>query len=73
MSDIATIKITADMRPAKVNGRNCLVYMTLQSVHGGFIVEYADGSISEAVQGIDDIRFLDSAEKFGEICWEVKQ
>lgn len=73
MSDIATIKITADMRPAKVNGRTCLVHMTLQSAHCGFVVEYADGSISEAVQGIDDIRFLDSADKFDEVCWEVEQ
>lgn len=73
MSDIATIRITADIRPAEVNGRSCLVHMTLQSAHGGFVVEYADGSISEAVQGIHDIRFLDSADKFGEICWEVEQ
>ena len=73
MSDIATIRITADMRPAKVNGRNCLVHMTMQSAHCGFVIEYADGSISEAVQGIDDIYFLDSADKFGEICWDVAQ
>ena len=73
MSDIATIRITADIRPAKVNGRYCLVHMTLQSAHGGFVVEDDDGSISEAVQGIDDIRFLDSADKFGEICFEVER
>ena len=73
MSDIATIRITADIRPAKVNGRYCLVHMTLKSAHGGFVVEDEDGSISEAVPGIDGIRFIDSADKFEEICWEVKR
>jgi len=55
-----------------VEERRAIAHMTKTSMHGGFVVEYEDGTVGEVVQGVDKIRFLDSDGRFSEICWEVR-
>lgn len=72
MTSIATmtIDVKPEKRPAVLNGRRCIVYTAMQSPHGGFVVEFEDGTLGEAVQGIDKFRFLDSRWLFDAYCWE---
>lgn len=73
MSSIATmtIDVKPEKRPAILNGRRCFAYTAMKSLHGGFVVEFEDGTLGEAVQGIDkEFRFLDSKETFDAYCWE---
>ena len=32
--------------------------------------EFEDGTLGEAVQGVDSLRFLDGKETFDAYCWE---
>lgn len=70
MSSIATVTVKPEKRPAILNGKRCFAYTAMQSLHGGFVVEFEDGTLGEAVQGIDRFRFLDSKEMFDVCCWE---
>ena len=70
MTSIATVTVKPKKRPAILNGRRCFAYTAMQSLHGGFVVEFDDGTLGEAVQGIDKFRFLDSKETFDAYCWE---
>lgn len=71
MADIATVTVRPEKRPAILNGHRCFVYTAMQSLHGGFVVEFDDGTLGEVVQGIDaEFRFLDSKEAFDTYCWE---
>lgn len=70
MTSIATVTIEPEKRPAILDGRRCFAYTAMQSMHGGFVVEFEDGALGEAVQGIDSFRFLDSKEMFDAYCWE---
>ena len=70
MADIATVTVRPEKRQAMLNGRRCFVYTAMKSLHGGFVVEFDDGTLGEAVQGIDEFRFLDSKEMFDAYCWE---
>ena len=70
MSSIATVTVKPEKRPAILNGKRCFAYTAMQSLHGGFVVEFEDGTLGEAVQGIDEFRFLDSKEAFDAYCWE---
>ena len=51
--------------------RRAIAHMTKTSMHGGFVVEYEDGTVGEAVQGVNDIRFLDSDSLFDTYAWDV--
>ena len=46
----------------------CLVHTAKQGPHFGFICETGSGDLLELQH--DDLLFLDSAEKFGEIAWD---
>ena len=71
MASITTMIIKPEKRPAILNGQRCFVYTTMQSLHGGFVVEFNNGTLGEAVQGIDkEFRFLDSEDIFKAYCWE---
>ena len=70
MTSIATVTVKPEKRPAILNGRRCFVYTAMQSLHGGFVVEFEDGTLGEAVHGVDEFRFLDSKEMFDAYCWE---
>lgn len=70
MTSIATVTVKPEKRPAILNGKRCFVYTAMQSPHGGFVVEFEDGTLGEAVQGLDKFRFLDSREIFDACCWE---
>lgn len=70
MTSITTVTIEPGKRPAILNGRRCFVYTSMQSMHSGFVVEFEDGTLGEAVQGVDEFRFLDSKEMFEAYCWE---
>ena len=70
MSSIATVTVKPEKRPAILNGKRCFAYTAMKSLHGGFVVEFEDGTLGEAVQGIDKFRFLDSKEMFDVCCWE---
>lgn len=70
MTDIATVTVKPEKRPAILNGRRCFAYTAMRSMHGGFVVELEDGTLDEAVQGMDSFRFLDSKEAFEVYCWE---
>ena len=71
MASIATVTVVKpEKRPAILNGQRCFAYTTMKSLHGGFVVEFDDGTLGEAVQGIDKFRFLDSKEMFDAYCWE---
>ena len=71
MADIATVTVKPEKRPAILNGQRCFAYTAMKSLHGGFVVEFEDGTLGEAVQGIDkEFRFLDSKEAFDAYCWE---
>ena len=70
MAGIATVTVKPEKRPAILNGHRCFAYTAIQSMHGGFVVEFEDGTLGEAVQGIDKFRFLDSKEMFEAYCWE---
>jgi hypothetical protein len=65
-----TDTIKPEKRPAILNGRKCFVYTSMQSMHCGFVVEFEDGTLGEAVQGVNEFRFLDSKEMFEAYCWE---
>ena len=80
MAEIATarIEVSEELRPAmyRVGNRKegyheepCLVHVTKQGPHFGFVCETRDGYLLELQY--DDFRFLDSADKFGEIAWEA--
>lgn len=70
MTSIATVTVKPEKRPAILNGLRCFAYTAMRSMHGGFVVEFEDGTLGEAVQGMDNFRFLDSKEMFDEFCWE---
>ena len=70
MASIATVTVKPEKRPAILNGLRCFVYTAMKSMHGGFVVEFEDGTLGEAVQGIDSFRFLDSKEMFEAYCRE---
>ena len=70
MSSIATVTVKPEKRPAILNGKRCFAYTAMQSFHGGFVVEFEDGTLGEAVQGMDEFLFLDSKEMFEAYCWE---
>ena len=70
MANIATVTVKPEKRPATLNGQRCFAYPAMRSLHGGFVVEFEDGTLGEAVQGIDEFRFLDSKEMFDACCWE---
>ena len=70
MTSIATVTVKPEKRPAMLNGRRCFVYTAMQSMHGGFVVEFEDGALDEAVPGLDNLRFLDGKETFDAYCWE---
>lgn len=71
MAGIATVvKVRPEKRPAILNGKRCIAYTAMRSFHGGFVVEFEDGTLGEAVQGIGTFRFLDSKETFEAYCWE---
>ena len=78
MADIATINVTEELRPAmcKVFTKpktlepiRCLVHVAKTGPHGGFCCEDEYGFMHEV--DADLIQFLDSAERFDGICWEV--
>ena len=70
MASIATVTVKSEKRPAILNGLRCFAYTAMKSRHGGFVVEFEDGTLGEAVQGIDTFRFLDSKETFEAYCWD---
>jgi len=70
MASIATVPVKPEKRPAILNGQRCFAYTAMKSLHGGFVVEFEDGTLGEAVQGIDSFRFLDNKEMFDACCWE---
>ncbi len=78
MADIATIKVTEELRPAmckvftkpkQAEWVRCLVHVTKHGTHGGFVCEDEYGMLHEAFD--EGLKFLDSAGRFEEICWEV--
>ncbi|MBQ9000494.1 MAG: hypothetical protein IJ087_01420 [Eggerthellaceae bacterium] len=73
MSSIATVTVKPEKRPAILNGKRCFAYTAMQSLHGGFVVEFDDGTLGEAVQGVSKFRFLDSKEMFDAYCWKGEE
>jgi len=77
MSSIATISITEETRPAYCKVRvkpnesdwvRCIVHVGRIGNHGTWVCETDNGIVYEIPP--DGVKFLDSAEKFGEIAWD---
>ena len=80
MANIATVKVAEELRPAMYRAGNrlagfheekCLVHVSKQGPHYGFVCETEDGYLLELQH--DDFRFTDSKGRFDEICWEVDE